>query len=55
MLIDYNRINRIKVPDDSYFDMNHVCYVLIFIGVIILYMRWKVGSNQKQFQTSSIL
>ena len=57
MVIDYKRLQRLKVPDEPWFDMNHVCYVVMFIGFIVLYIRAyrKMDSTQKQSHTQYTL
>lgn len=40
MIIDFKRLQRIKVPDEPWWtNGNQVCYILIFVIVVVLFMR----------------
>lgn len=51
MIIDFKRLQRIKVPDEPWWtNGNQVCYVIICFVVVILFMR--SSKLEKQYHTS---
>ena len=51
MVIDYKRLQRIRGPEEPWFDMNQICYIIICIVVVLLFMRY---NHHKQSRNSYI-
>ena len=43
-VVDYKRMQRVEVPDDDKFDINHFCIVLV--GLFCMYIFKRVKDKQ---------